>query len=284
MQPLLHIAHGDIRPAKRRTRQTGGNNADLSMRLIGQVDDNGALARRRALLDREPDAALRERLRGRSYLGEDCGRAVEGCGGGVAAVFADDPAQGCGGGCLGGGDVVAVEAHACFEAEGVASGEAGEADLVGAGEEEVGDFGGERRRAFRWDGDLEAVFAGVACAGDEEGVRGLGAVGQSEVHRAALAEVQSAQVGFRGGGALGVDEGLEHGGRERALQRHQGTVREDVPFNAVRAIGLPVGVDFRLQESEVLFPTGSVGDKVERVWPAAGDDAVINDTASSIFK
>lgn len=151
------------------------------MRLVAQVDDDGALARGTALLDCEADTALREGLRGGRQLRENGGGAVEVGRCGVAAVLADDPAQGRSGRCLCGGDVVAVKAHACLEAEGVAGREAGEPDLLRVGQKELSDLRWEGGAATCGDGDLEAVLASVAGAGDEEGLWGWGAVGQGEV-------------------------------------------------------------------------------------------------------
>lgn len=285
MHAVLDIAHGDIGTAQRRTRQPRGDDADLRVRGIAQVDDDCALAGRTALLDCEADAALREGLGGGRELREDGGGAVEGRRCGVAAVLADDPAQGCGGGCLRGGDVVAVQAHACLEAEGVAGCEAGEPDLVRVGEEELGDLGWEGGAAGCGDGDLEAVLAGVAGSGDEEGLWGWGAVGQGEVQGAAVAEVEGAEISVGGRGrAVGADQGLEDGGGERALQGDESPVVEDLPFDTVGAVGLPVRLDLGLQEGQVLGAAASVGDEVKCVAIEAGNDGIVDNAAGAFFK
>lgn len=120
METLFDVAHGDVGTAEGRTGETGGDDANGGTGFIVDIDDDSAFTGGGALLDGEAYATLGEGLGGGGELGEDGGGAIEVGGCGVATVLADDPAQRCAGGSLGGGDVVAVETHAGFQTEGVA--------------------------------------------------------------------------------------------------------------------------------------------------------------------
>jgi len=279
------VPHGDVSPAQRGTRQTRGDDADLRLAAVREVDDHRALARGGALLDREPDAALREGAGWGGQLRQDDGRAVEVGPGRVvaAAVLADEPAERGHGRRVRGRDVLAVQAHAGLEAEGVACREAREADLVRFGEEELRDLSGQGGNVVGGDGDLEPVLAGVSRAGDEE-TRGRFPVGQGEAQGPALAEVERAQVRVDGDFTLRVDEGLEDRSGCGTLKGEQGPVVENVPGDAVCALGGLQFVDLLLQEGQVLLPAAGVGDEVERVFAQTGDDRVVDDAAGALLE
>jgi hypothetical protein len=179
---------------------------------------------------------------------------------------------------------VAVETHAGFETEGIAGGETGQAGLAVVCEEKLGDLRGEVGCSGGWDRNLEAVFAGVTRARDEERVGSGSAVGESEVQLAAVAKVEGAQVGL-GGGSIGcVDERLEDGGGERALQRDQRAVFEDIPLDAVGTVLGAIGFNLGSQVLQVLGAAAGVGHEVEQVSGAAGDDTVVDDSTGAFFQ
>ncbi|KAF7172229.1 hypothetical protein CNMCM5623_004443 [Aspergillus felis] len=83
---------------------------------------------------------------------------------------------------------------------------------------------------------------------------------------------------------MGADQGLQDGGGERALQGDEGPVLEDLPFDAVGTVGLPVRLDLGLQEGQVLGAAAGVGDEIERVAVEAGNDGVVDNAAGAFFK
>ena len=82
--------------------------------------------------------------------------------------------------------VVAVEAHAGFQAKAVPGAKAGEAERLGVLAQQVLRDGGG---VVRGDGDLEAVFASVATAADEAG-RGERAADELQGKGGTLPEVE----------------------------------------------------------------------------------------------
>lgn len=143
VKPLLDISHSNISTTKRGARQTGGDNADLNeVRWVRDVHDDSALTSRGALLNRQSDATLGDSLRA-GELGKDNGSTVEGSSGRIATITANDPAKGRGGRGLRGGDIVAVETHACLETERVTGCQTGESGFAAVGEEELGDLSWE---------------------------------------------------------------------------------------------------------------------------------------------
>ena len=168
-------------------------------------------------------------------------------------------------------EVVAVEAHAGFQAEAVPRAQAGEAERLGVLAHQVlGDGGGVLRR----DGDLEPVFAGVTATADKAG-RGERAVGELQGEGGALPEVERVEAGATGG----EDRGEDRGG-EGALERDEILRGEDGVREAGRGVE---GGDLSREVGEVFRAAGGVGDDVEGGEGGgrgeAGDDGVVHDAA-----
>ena len=178
MQPVLHISHRYIL-AQRRARTPARDIPHHFPVLLAsgrRSHDLSALPGRRSV-HHETDApsadAAAAILHGLQLPQDGFGAVEAACfGTGAAPVFAYDPAEA---GFDGGGavvEVVPIQAHACFQAEGVAGSETGEPERVRAGflEEKAGEWVGEV-----WgNGDFKTIFACVAAAGDEDTVFGGG--------------------------------------------------------------------------------------------------------------
>jgi hypothetical protein len=155
---------------------------------------------------------------------------------------------------------VAVQAQAGFQPQRVTRAQAGGLDLglVEQGQRQPLGFAGRHR-------DLEAVFAGVAAAGDEAGAAGQLEQAAGHEHQPLHAGVQPAQ----------------RGGRLRPLQRQQRAFghRDDVAAVAdaflqlAQVVHLAAGVHHQQQVAEAGLGGGGVG---------AGHHQVVVDAAGEV--
>mmetsp|Transcript_21803 Transcript_21803/g.85364 ORF Transcript_21803/g.85364 Transcript_21803/m.85364 type:complete len:361 (+) Transcript_21803:556-1638(+) len=200
----------------RRAERAAGDDADLG--AVGG-DDLGALAHRHALLANEADALARRPVR---ELGVDDGRAgvATGTGATGAAHLLDRPGDARLDRRGGGVDVVAVQAQAGFQAQRIARAQADGLDL-GVCQQLAGQGDG----VVRVNGDFEAVFAGVAGAGQE----GVDAI---EAEEAAGHEGQLCDLGV---------QARQHGHRLGALQCQQRALRHGDDLAETRQMLLQMG-------------------------------------------
>ena len=247
---LEHVPHGDVLLEHGRESATG----DLANLGAVGCEDLGPGSRGRAFANLEADASLGDG-RGCLELRLDDVAADEIAL--LAAGLADGPGQAGFDGTNVLVEVVAVEAQARLQAEGIARAEAAHAG-VGVLEELLreGDGVGLLER------DLEAVLAGVPRAGQPHGLARDGRLGEHP-------KVQLAQVDVR--------QGLEHVDSLGTLEREQGAVTVDDKL-AVLTLGLErlqVLVDVRL----VLLAARAVEHDVHILVVHLGHHGVVDDAA-----
>lgn len=194
-----------------------------------------------------------------------------------ATVFMHDPAQA---GFDGRGvvvEIVPVEAHPRFQAETVSCSQASEPDPVRASDAEQVLGEGECERGGN--GDLEAVFACVAAAGDQDLCLGgiqVGEVGGGEGGGETLTEIEGFDIQILH--TREREDALEDLCTERALQGDQALGVTDFPCYVTQSLLLEC-FDLGGQVCEVFLFTGRIGDDVEELGSEAVYDGVVNDAS-----